>query len=131
MGFDVTVEMLETARALGREAYGALAIADAGHLPLSPATVDLVFAAGLLGHVDEVDPVLTEFARVARAGGRLTLFHPVSRAALATRRGRTLGPDDLLAEAPLRAALARTGWRLDEYDDADTRFFACATLISS
>lgn len=126
IGFDITDEMLAMARSLGRQAYGLLVLADANHLPLPTASVDVVFAAGLLGHVSDVAAVLAEAARVTRAGGRLALFHPVSRAALATRRGRTLGPDDTLAEGPLRAALDRGGWRLDRYDDAEHRFYARA-----
>lgn len=126
IGIDVTAEMLAQARALGRETYGALMFADAHHLPLATASVDLVFAAGLLGHVVDVDVVLAEAARVTRPGGKLVLFHPVSRAALAARKGRTLGPDDILAEGPLRARLDRTGWVLDRYDDADHRFYARA-----
>lgn len=126
IGIDVTAEMLAMARSLGRERYGALVFADAHHLPLPTASVDLVFAAGLLGHVSDVDAVLTEAARVTRPGGKLVLFHPISRAALAARKGRTLGPDDVLAEDPLRERLARTGWGLDRYDDADDRFYARA-----
>jgi SAM-dependent methyltransferase len=118
--------MLAVARSLGRPAYGLLVLADANHLPLPKASVDLAFAAGLLGHVSDVDAVLTELARVIRPGGRLALFHPVSRAALAARRGYLLGPDDMLAPGPLAAALTRTGWRLDRYDDAEHRFYARA-----
>jgi ubiquinone/menaquinone biosynthesis C-methylase UbiE len=126
IGFDITVEMLAMARSLGRQAYGLLVLADAAELPLPSASVDTVFAAGLLGHVAEVAAVLTELARVTRPGGALVLFHPVSRAALAARRGRSLGPDDTLAEGPLRAALERAGWALDRYDDAADHFYARA-----
>ncbi|HEY7223706.1 MAG TPA: class I SAM-dependent methyltransferase [Micromonosporaceae bacterium] len=126
IGFDVTSEMLEMAVTLGRRAYGALVLGDANRLPLSSASVDVVFAAGLLGHVAQADVVLAELARVARPGAHLALFHPVSRAALATRRGRTLSPDDLLAQPVLRGVLDRTGWRLETYDDAEDRFFAAA-----
>jgi ubiquinone/menaquinone biosynthesis C-methylase UbiE len=126
IGFDITDEMLATARLLGRPAYGQLVLADANHLPLPTASVDVVFAAGLLGHVSDVAAVLTEAARVTRPDGKLALFHPVSRAALAARRGHTLGPDDTLAQRPLEASLQRSGWRLDRYDDADDRFYARA-----
>jgi ubiquinone/menaquinone biosynthesis C-methylase UbiE len=126
IGFDVTDEMLAMARQLGRQAYGLLALADADELPLRADSVDVIFAAGLLGHVARAETTLTELARVARHGAHLALFHPVSRAALANRRGYTLGPDDLLAEAVLRTLLARTGWDLRRYDDAHDRFYALA-----
>jgi ubiquinone/menaquinone biosynthesis C-methylase UbiE len=131
IGFDVTDEMLETARILGREAYGSLVLADANELPLPSSSVDAVFAAGLLGHVRQAEHVLAEFARVARPGARLALFHPTSRASLAARRGYTLGPDDLLAESVLRRLCARTGWSLDRYDDAADRFFARALRLAA
>jgi hypothetical protein len=76
-----------------------------------------------------VDSLLREFARVARAGAHLTLFHPTGRVALAARRGRTRGPDEPLDQDPLRAALTRTGWALDRYDDAEHRFYARATRV--
>jgi len=131
IGFDVTDEMLDTARQLGRQAYGLLALADADHLPLISSSVDVIFAAGLLGHVARVDATLTELARVARPGARIALFHPVSRAALAARRGYTLGPDDLLAEAVLGGLLSRTSWRLERYDDAPERFYARASRVDA
>lgn len=129
IGFDVTDEMLAMAASLGRQAYGLLVLADAAQLPLLSSSVDVIFAAGLLGHVRQADAALTEFARVARPEARLALFHPTGRAALAARKGRTLGPDDLLAEPVLRGLADRTGWRLDRYDDAEDRFFACVTRV--
>ena len=60
----------------------------------------------------------------ARRG--LALFHPIGRAALAARHGRTISPDEVLSPAPLRAATAATGWELAAYDDAPDRFLALA-----
>ena len=90
-------------------------------------SVDAVFAAGLIGHLPDVIPGLSELARVTVDGGRLCLFHPSGRAALAGRRGRTLAPDEPLAHGPLSDALRRSGWRLDVYDDPPHRFLALAT----
>ncbi len=127
IGLDLTEQMLLAARTHGRDEYADLVLADARHLPVADARVDAVFAAGLIGHVPEVVPVLTELARVSVADGRLALFHPSGRAALAARRGRPLRGDEPLAEAPLRAAMLAGGWRLTEYDDPPHRFFALAT----
>ena len=52
--------------------------------------------------------------------------HPGGRAALATRHGRRVRDDDLLAEPSPRAVLARTGWRLERYYDGPDRFLALA-----
>ncbi|WP_371778633.1 class I SAM-dependent methyltransferase [Streptosporangium subroseum] len=123
---DLTPEMLAQVRSHGRAEYAALALADARHLPLADASVDAVFAAGLLTHLPDADAGLHELARVTRPGGLLVLFHPSGRAALAARHGRTLSPDEPLAEAPLRRSMHQTGWRLTSYDDPEHRFLAIA-----
>jgi SAM-dependent methyltransferase len=131
LGVDLTPEMLATARDHGRHRHGWLVLADARRLPLRPGGVDAVFAAGLLRHLPDADDGLAELARVTRAGGRLGLFHPSGRAALAARQGRRLRDDDQLAHAQLRPLLERTGWRLDRYDDAADRFLAVAERAAS
>jgi SAM-dependent methyltransferase len=126
IGIDITEEMLATARRHGRADLAHLVLGDAQHLPLPDGCVRAVFAAGLIGHLPAVEPGLTELARVTAPDGRLALFHPSGRAALAARHGRTLRPDEPLSEGELRETLRRCGWRLDTYDDPPHRFFALA-----
>jgi SAM-dependent methyltransferase len=130
LGFDLTPEMLATARRHGRHGHAALALADARRLPLHSGSVDGGFAAGLLPHLPDPGPGLAELARVIAPGGRLVLFHPSGRAALAARHGRHLREDDLLAPDPLRRLLQRTGWWLARYDDGPDRFLAVAERAS-
>ncbi|WP_424862720.1 class I SAM-dependent methyltransferase [Streptomyces sp. MMS24-I29] len=127
LGVDLTPAMLESAVRAGRDRSGLLLLADVARLPLRPGALAAVFAAGLISHLAHPGPDLAELARVVRPGGRLALFHPVGRAALAARHGRPLTEDDLRAEANLRPMLARSGWRLDAYTDVDDRFLALAT----
>ena len=127
IALDLTPEMIDQARALGRAAYAAFLIADARHLPLQAASADAVFAAGLITHLPDAASGLQELARVTRPGGTLALFHPSGRAALAARHGRTLAPDEPLAHRILRQSLRAAGWQLRHYDDAPHRFLAFAT----
>ncbi|NMO50041.1 methyltransferase domain-containing protein [Actinoplanes sp. TBRC 11911] len=126
IGVDHTPQMLAAAGDHARAGDAVLLLADAGNLPLAGRSVDAVFAAGLINHLPDPDAGLAELARVTRRGGRLVLFHPSGRAALAARHGRALRPDEPLAEHVLRASTARTGWQLTTYQDPPHRFLAVA-----
>ncbi|GGW28053.1 class I SAM-dependent methyltransferase [Streptomyces griseoloalbus] len=126
LGADLTPAMLREAARAGRDRDGALLLADVAALPLRSSSLDAVFAAGLIAHLPDPAGNLREIARVVRPGGVLALFHPIGRAALAARQGRTITPDDLRAEPNLRALLARSGWRMTSYVDEDARFLALA-----
>ncbi|MGW3247098.1 class I SAM-dependent methyltransferase [Streptomyces sp. NPDC001070] len=127
VGADLTPEMLAAAVRAGRGEFGALLLADCARLPLRDGTVDAVFAAGLIGHLPDPRACLRELARVTRPGGRLALFHPIGRAALAARQGRELTPDDLRAEPNLGPLLESSGWTMTSYTDTDERFLAMAS----
>ncbi|MEV6583495.1 methyltransferase domain-containing protein [Streptomyces sp. NPDC051582] len=126
LGADLTPQMLAAARRAGRDAEGALLLADVARLPLRDGVLDAVFAAGLIAHLPDPEANLRELARVVRPGGRLALFHPIGRAALAARQGRELTPDDMRAEHNLGPLLAGSGWDMTSYADEDARFLALA-----
>ncbi|MET7420543.1 methyltransferase domain-containing protein [Dactylosporangium sp. NPDC005555] len=127
IGLDHTPQMLAVARGKGN---GGLVLADAGRLPFASGSVDAVFAAGLVMHLPDPVDGLRELARVTKPGGRLVLFHPTGRAALAARHGRVLRPDDPLAPGPLTATAASSGWHLTTYDDGESRFLALADRLA-
>ncbi|MEV6950704.1 methyltransferase domain-containing protein [Streptomyces sp. NPDC051183] len=126
LGADLTPQMLTAAQQAGRAAEGTLLLADAARLPLRDAVLDAVFAAGLIAHLPDPAENLRELARVVRPGGRLALFHPIGRAALAAHHGRELTADDMRAEHNLGPLLAGSGWQLTSYADEDARFLALA-----
>ncbi|UUU43385.1 class I SAM-dependent methyltransferase [Streptomyces sp. NBC_00162] len=126
LGADLTPQMLAAAQRAGRAAQGALLLTDVARLPLRDGTLDAVFAAGLIAHLPDPAANLRELARVVRPGGRLALFHPIGRAALAARHGRELTPEDLRAEHNLGPLLARSGWEMTSYADEDARFLVLA-----
>ncbi|MFI0206638.1 MULTISPECIES: methyltransferase domain-containing protein [Streptomyces] len=126
LGVDLTPAMLTAAARHGRTRHGYLVAADCTRLPLPRASVDGIFSAGLLDHLPDPSAALREWARVTAPGGELLLFHPSGRAERAARHGRSLDPDDLLAEGNLRGALETAGWHLAEYEDAAGHFLARA-----
>jgi SAM-dependent methyltransferase len=126
IALDVTPEMLDAARPAVQLAGAAVVIADARALPFADRSADAIFAAGLVSHLPDTEAGLRELARVTSPGGLLVLFHPSGRAALATRHGHTLSPDEPLSEGPLRRFTGAAGWALTAYDDAPQRFFALA-----
>jgi SAM-dependent methyltransferase len=127
VGIDVTQEMLTEATARGRDRVAALVMADALRLPLPTGRLDAVFAAGLVPHLAEPLAGLAELARVCRPGGRLALFHPIGRAALARKHGREPTDDDMRAAPRIQAALNATGWNCDMVDDGEDRYLVLAT----
>ncbi|MCW2936663.1 MAG: SAM-dependent methyltransferase [Actinomycetia bacterium] len=124
---ELTPQMLAQARSKGwAKSADLLVLADARALPFATASVDAVFAAGLVNHLPDPHAGFAELARVTRPGGILVLFHPVGRTTLAARHGRAISPDEILSPAPLRTATTAAGWDLAAYDDAPDRFLALA-----
>ena len=130
VAIDVTPEMLDVAGPKAAVATAPLVLADAMALPLRAASVDAVFAAGLVPHLVDARAGLRELARVVRAGGLLAVFHPVSRAALAARHGHAPSDDDVLSPATLPRLVHASGWRVDALDDGAERYLAVAVRLT-
>jgi SAM-dependent methyltransferase len=126
LGFDLTPQMLATARGYGRNAHALLVMGDARRLPLPTASVDGAFAAGLLPHLPDPDLGLTELARSPFLTAGWCCSIPAAGLpwppATADGCARTT-PD------PLRRLLDRTGWSLARYDDGHDHFLAIAGRV--
>ena len=129
VALDVTPEMLDAGRRAGQLAGADVLIADALRMPIRDAGAGAVWAAGLLPHLDDPSAGLRELARVCAPGGRLAVFHPVGRAALAARHGHPARADDPLAPSRLAALLAASGWTLERCDDGADRYLALAVRV--
>jgi len=127
LGIDITPEMLGEATRRGRRGVGSLVLGDVDRLPLPAASVDAVLGAGVLPHLGDPAGGLGELARVTKPGGRLALFHPIGRAALAARHGHSPDTDDVRAESAIRQLLSETGWDTDLVDDGQDRYLVIAT----
>ncbi|MFC8272025.1 class I SAM-dependent methyltransferase [Streptomyces sp. NPDC057271] len=126
IGADLTPEMLDEAVRAGRDEAGELIRTDVARLPLRDGALDAVFGAGLISHLANPAAGLRELARVVRPGGRLALFHPIGRVALAARHGRQITDGDLRAEPNMRPLLSGSGWRMLSYVDEDDRYLVLA-----
>jgi SAM-dependent methyltransferase len=124
---DVTWEMLQTARTNGRVPAAALVLGDATALPLPDGSVSSVLAAGYLSHVVDPAAALVELARVTILGGRLAVFHPIGRRALAARHGHDLSDADPMDVRNLEPMLEQCGWHLEQVDDGPDRYLVLAT----
>jgi SAM-dependent methyltransferase len=126
VGLDVTPEMLAEAGRRARGGCASLVLGDAQDLPFRTGAFDACLAAGLISHLPDPPRGLRELARVCRTGATLALFHPVGRASLAARHGRSLDPADIRAEPNVRAALAAAGWTCTSVEDGEERYLVLA-----
>jgi SAM-dependent methyltransferase len=127
IGLDATMEMLQEARRLGRDSVARLILGDVERLPFPAAYADVVFAGGLLPRLADPAVALIEITRVTRPTGKLAIFHPIGRKALAARHNQVPSDDDVVAPRRLRQLCSVTGWDIVWIDDADDRYLALAT----
>ena len=113
VGLDLARTALAEARRRGTPA--GLVLAEAERLPFRPASFDVVIAADLLEHVDDLDAHLAEVARVLRPGGRYLVKTP--NRPLAELYYRLAGLDDyrfwhpsMLSPGELRALFQQHGF---------------------
>ncbi len=128
VGFDATPEMIVEAHRLGRADSAVLFVTDVLNSGLPDERFDGILAAGLLPHLPDPSMVLIELARIMKPGGRLALFHPISRQALCGRHGDD--PDTSVIAPPILTDLFEgLPWQLESIDDGE-HYLALARKVS-
>ena len=126
---DVSDELLADCRALAEQAEALdrcrFANARADDLrPVEDGSVDVVTTRSVLIYVEDKARAFSEFHRVLRQGGRISLFEPINRFGMAERRStwgyELAGVDDLMEKVrtPFEAAQPETDAMLD-FDERD------------
>ena len=126
---DVSDELLADCRALAEQAEALdrcrFANARADDLrPVEDGSVDVVTTRSVLIYVEDKERAFSEFHRVLRQGGRISLFEPINRFGMAERRStwgyELAGVDDLMEKVrtPFEAAQPETDAMLD-FDERD------------
>jgi SAM-dependent methyltransferase len=131
IGLDLTWQMLSEARRRGRGDLALLVQGDLLTLPLRPASIDGVFAAGLMPHLNDPAGGLRELARVTRHAGGLVIFHPVCRAELVRRHSGAAGVEGYLSAAEMPRQLHDAGWQLMDLEDSDEGYVITASRESA
>jgi ubiquinone/menaquinone biosynthesis C-methylase UbiE len=120
VALDLSLKMIERARAKERGAPVAWLECDATLAPLRNETFDRVFCFSSWPHFPDPPALAGELWRVLRDGGRLHIWHSIPREAV-NQIHRTSDPavanDDLPPAHLIAELLRRTGFRIDDCRD--------------
>jgi len=134
IGVDLDAEEVRLAQGLG--IYERVHVAPASEIPEPDASVDWILSNSVLEHIEPLEPVLDEVARLLRPGGRFIFtvpaqpFHAFLRGPLRPGASRARYLEDLdrrlahrgyLSEQGWGALLARHGLRLEQATSYLTR----------
>ena len=129
VALDLSLKMIERARAKERGAPVAWLECDATLAPLRNETFDRVFCFSSWPHFPDPPALAGELWRVLRDGGRLHIWHSIPREAVNQihRTSATAVAADFLPPAGLLAELLRrTGFAIEECQDDEAGFLLSA-----
>ncbi len=130
---DLAPAMVALARTKCRDSRVRWHVADAEHLPLASESVDRVICFSVWPHFDDARRAAVEMARVLRGGGRLHVWHLISRHRV-NEIHTTASPavsEDLLASGEATAEVLRTaGLSPTQVVDDRSRYLVTAGKFS-
>jgi len=104
-------------------------IADARRLPMEDGWCDRVFCLGVWPHFEDPAAVAREVFRVLRPGGRLHVWHLISRQRvneIHSSKGGAVGRDLLAPAEETAAVLASAGFGIEALEDSERRYLVSA-----
>jgi ubiquinone/menaquinone biosynthesis C-methylase UbiE len=126
---DVSARMIDLARSKLPDPRVTWHVADARHLPLDASSVDRIICYSVWPHFDDHAAVMSELSRVLRPGGRLHVWHMISRE-MVNHIHAGAGPavhGDMLAPANDTARLIESaGYDVNDIVDDGKRYLVSA-----
>lgn len=126
---DISQRMLDEARAKIGDPRVRWCVADVLRLPSPAASFDRVFCYSVWPHIDDKQAAVEALARVLRPGGRLHIWHLVSREkinAVHASVGKPIGRDTLPPAKETAALLAEHGFTIETVVDDGERYVVSA-----
>jgi ubiquinone/menaquinone biosynthesis C-methylase UbiE len=129
LAFDISPKMIAQARDKIMGPQVEFRVADAGAVPLESTMADAVVCVRVFPHLDNQPLALSEFNRVLKSGGLLTIGHTAGREMLNEYHARVGGEvaEDMIPDEPgMRALLADSGFELLSIEDREERYLVIA-----
>ena len=126
---DISPRMVEVAKRKVADARVVWRVADARSLPLPDASCDRVICYSVWPHFEEREAVAAELRRVLRPGGRLHVWHLISREKINeihASAGEAVRGDVLSPAAETAALISRAGFEVETAIDDGERYLVTA-----
>lgn len=133
LAVDISAQMLHVARSKITDERATFHHADAKALPVAGCTADHAFCFGVWPHFDNQSAVATELLRVLRPGGKLHVWHLISRDrvnAIHAKAGAAVEHDLLMPAIDTAVMFTMQGFASTQVCDQDDIYLVTATKPS-
>ncbi|MBN2187162.1 MAG: methyltransferase domain-containing protein [Dehalococcoidia bacterium] len=133
LALDLSLKMLQQARAKGFQPVVDFIQADITAIPLSDNFADLAMCNSVFPHFNNKAQALKEIARVLKSSGRLVICHTTGREAI-NRFHQSVGgvvANDLLPdESQMKELMSQAGLAITHLEDSPKRYLAMAVKMT-